>query len=124
MHQTLFLTAKLKEILMTYKQLTQKQRYQIYAFMKAGFTKKQIALEISVHPAIVSRELKRNRGGRGYRPKQAQEMANRRKLGKQKTRVFSHTWKQIESHPSEQWSPEQISGYLKRHHSFLGTRDK
>lgn len=44
---------------MTYKQLTQEQRYQIYAFMKVGFAQKQIAAEISVHPSTVSRELRR-----------------------------------------------------------------
>ena len=95
---------------MTYKQLTQEQRYQIAAFMKAGFTQKQIAQEISVHPSTVSRELKHNRGLRGYRPRQAQLLAERRKLAKQKKRISSQTWETVESHLSEQWSPEQITG--------------
>ena len=100
---------------MTYKQLTQEQRYQIYAFMKAGFTQKQIALEISVHPSTVSRELRRNRGGRGYLPKKAQVMAQNRKQVKPRERISTETWNTVERHLSEQWSPEQISGYLKRH---------
>ena len=100
---------------MAYKQLTQEQRYQIAAFMKAGFNQKQIALEIQVHPATISRELRRNRGLRGYRPRQAQLLADNRKLAKQKKRICARTWRKIESHLSEQWSPEQITGYLKRH---------
>jgi len=48
-----------------YTQLTWEQRYQIYALMKAGFNQTQIASEIGVHKATVSRECHRNRGQRG-----------------------------------------------------------
>ena len=58
-----------------YTQLTQEQRYQIYAFLKAGFLQTEIASEIGVHKSTISREIKRNRGKRGYRPKQAHLMA-------------------------------------------------
>ena len=51
----------------SYTQLTQDQRYQIYAFMKAGFSQNSIATEIGVHKSTVSRELSRNRGQKGYR---------------------------------------------------------
>jgi transposase, IS30 family len=70
---------------MTYKQLTQEQRYQIYAMKKVVFRQKQIALEISVHPSTVSRELERNHGQRRYRPKQAHQKAEERKSAKAKT---------------------------------------
>ena len=56
-----------------YTQLTQEQRYQIHAFMKAGFTQKNMAMEIQVHSSTVSLEIKRNRGQRGYRPIQVQQ---------------------------------------------------
>ncbi len=65
---------------MKYKQLTQEQRYQIYAMNKAGFKQTQIAAEIFVHRSTVSRELRRNQGERGYRPKQAHQKAQERKL--------------------------------------------
>jgi len=52
----------------SYTQLTQDQRYQIYAFMKAGFSLTSIAFEIGVHKSTVSRELSRDRGQKGYRP--------------------------------------------------------
>ena len=54
-----------------YTQLTQTQRYQIYAFLKAGFSQTDIALEIGVHKSTISRGIRRNRGKKGYRPKQA-----------------------------------------------------
>jgi len=53
-----------------YTQLTQEQRYQIYAYMKAGYKQTEVADFIGVHKSTVSRELRRNSGLRGYRPKQ------------------------------------------------------
>jgi len=46
----------------TYTQLTQGQRYQIYALLKMGHRRAEIAGVIGVHKATVSRELKRNHG--------------------------------------------------------------
>jgi IS30 family transposase len=101
---------------MQYSQLTLEQRYQIYAMKKAGFKQNQIAAEISVHPSSVSRELYRNRGRRGYRPKQAHQKARERKLSKAGERILPQTWALVETYLKEQqWSPEQISGYLKLH---------
>jgi IS30 family transposase len=97
----------------SYQQLTQEQRYQIYALQKATFTRTQIAAEIGVHKATVSRELRRNRGARGYRPKQAQQLTTARKLAASAPRITSETWNLVESLLcDEQWSPEQISGWL------------
>ena len=62
-----------------YKQLTQEQRYHISGLLKAGISKSQIALEIGCNRSTIYRELKRNTGKRGYRPKQAQTLANSRK---------------------------------------------
>jgi IS30 family transposase len=101
---------------MAYKQLTLEQRYQIYAMKKAGFKQNQIAEEISVHPSTVGRELCRNAGERGYRPKQAHQKAAERKLTKATERILPPIWKLVETYLIErQWSPEQISGYLKLH---------
>ncbi len=44
---------------MRYSQLTLEQRYQIYAMKKVGFKQNKIAVEISVHPSTVGRELRR-----------------------------------------------------------------
>jgi IS30 family transposase len=109
----LFLTTKSKEALMSYKQLTQEQRYQIYACMKANWSQLEIAHEIGVHPSTVSREVKRNRGCRGYRPKQAQQRTEERKLKHVTSRIPPQTWALIESQLRQDWSPEQAAGWLK-----------
>jgi IS30 family transposase len=96
-----------------YTQLTQEQRYQIYALKKAGFNQTRIATEIGVHKATVSRERCRNRGQRGYRPQQAQELAAARLQLRAKPRIEPQTWRQVERLLAKQWSPAQISGRLK-----------
>lgn len=53
------------------RQLTQDQRYQIHAFLKAGFPQSRIAAELAVDRSTIWREVNRNHGQRGYRPKQA-----------------------------------------------------
>ena len=98
----------------SYQQLTLDLRYQIYAFKKAGFSQTQIAREIGVHKSTISREMRRNKGRRGYRPKQAHLLAQARCQSKQNaTRIKPKTWKRIESLILKDFSPEQVSGYLK-----------
>src|SRR5215210_952951 len=81
--------------------------------MKAGFNQTEIASELGVHKATVSREMRRGRGGRGYRPKQAQELALARLQLRASARIQPQTWQQVEQLLGQQWSPEQISGRLK-----------
>jgi IS30 family transposase len=99
----------------TYRQLTQEQRYQIYALRKTGHSRAEIAVVIGVHKSTVSRELKRNRGGRGYRPQQAQSLAFERRP-KGVPRITAETWLLVEKLLRQDWSPEQISGRLKKEH--------
>ena len=97
----------------TYTQLTQEQRYQISVLLKIGQNQSEIAEVIGKHKSTISREVHRNQGKRGYRPKQAQQMSlNRRK--KAKPRIQGSTWALIESKLQEDWSPEQISDWLKQ----------
>ena len=97
-----------------YQQLTLEERYQIYAFKKAGFNQSQIASEIGISKSTIFRELRRNKGQRGYRPRQAHCLANARRQSKNNaTKIESTTWQKIESLILKDWSPEQISGYLK-----------
>jgi IS30 family transposase len=96
----------------TYTQLTREQRYQIYVLLKAGHNQTEIALFIKVHKSTISRELRRNRGQKGYRPKQAQQFAwNRRK--KARYRIDASAWILIEALIRQEWSPEQVSDWLK-----------
>ena len=43
-----------------YKQLTHKERYQIYALLKEGLNCSEIARNIGYHKSTISREIKRN----------------------------------------------------------------
>lgn len=98
---------------MSYRQLTRDQRYQIYALLKAGHTKTEIALIVSCHKSTISRELWRNRGCKGYRPLQAQAKAQRRRYNSHLARIPPETWQRVELLLRQQWSPEQISGRLR-----------
>ncbi len=70
-----------------YTQLTQGQRYQMEALLKAGHNQIKIATILSIHKSTVSRELRRNQGLRGYRPKQAHVKAMQRRYEKPKTHI-------------------------------------
>lgn len=97
-----------------YKQLTYEQRCQIEVLNKSSFSQTEIAEAIGVSQSCISRELKRNRGERGYRHKQAQLKAEkrRRQIDKQH-KMTPEMIDLIEDKIYKKWSPEQISGRLK-----------
>lgn len=97
------------------RHLTQEDRYDIKAQMDSGKTIEKIAKKLKVHKSTVSRELDRNSGDRGYRPKQAQRKADRRwRAAPKAIKMTSHLKFYITSKIREEWSPEQITGRLKR----------
>lgn len=97
---------------MNYTQLAREQRYQIYALMKAGHNQSQIAIVVGCHKSTISRELRRNRGLKGYRPFQADELAIDRQCEAYRSRIAWKTWLQVELLLRQDWSPEQIAGRL------------
>ena len=97
---------------MPYTQLTQGQRYQIKALLDIGRKQTEIADRLGIHKSTISREVRRNRGQRGYRPKQAHEKALERRRSKVRTHISKETWQLIEMKLELDWSPEQISGWL------------
>ena len=97
---------------MSYAQLAEEQRYQIYALMKAGHRPTKIAAVVGVHKSTISREVRRNRGLRGYRPLQAHQLAVHRRQAKAQCRLTPEHWSLIERLLQEDWSPEQISLWL------------
>ena len=100
-----------------YQQLTYEQRCQIYTLKKTGFSQRAIADEIGTNQSTISRELSRNSGDRGYRYKQAQRAATeRRKAACKVTKMTVSMVSLIESKLRLEWSPEQISGWLKVAH--------
>jgi len=81
--------------------------------MKAGHHQTEIAEMVGVHKSTISRELRRNRGRRGYRPKQAHQLAAARRV-KAKPKIKGEDWAQIEELIRLDWSPEQVSKYLEK----------
>lgn len=92
-------------------------RCQIYALKKRNLSQSAIAHELGISQSTVSRELKRNSGKRGYRYKQAEKKASERKkaASKRRTRkIRGFTLQFVRSKIKAKWSPEQISGHLKK----------
>ncbi len=98
---------------MIYTQLTQEERYQISALLKAEHDQTEIAMILGRNKSTISREIRRNTGLRGYRPKQAQYLADERRQSKVRTHINEGTWLAVEQLINLDWSPEQISLWLK-----------
>ena len=101
-----------------YTHLTQAQRYQISVLLQTETCISEIARIIGCHKSTVSREIKRNKGGRGYRPKQAHSLATKRRVINS-AKITPFGWAYIEHLLGKHYSPEQITGRLKR----LGWQD-
>ena len=98
---------------MNYTQLTRGQRYQISILMKAGYNQTQMAVMLGCHKSTISRELRRNSGLKGYLPGQANRMCCARQCVAFPSRIARTTWQLVEQLLRQDWSPEQIAGYLK-----------
>jgi len=81
--------------------------------MKAEHNQTEIAEILGVHKSTISRELRRNCGLRGYRPKQAHSLAMESQNNRATARISNSTWSSVERLLREDWSPEQISCWLK-----------
>jgi transposase, IS30 family len=111
---------------MRYKQLDYQKRCQIYGLWRAGYNQSEIAKEVGVHKSTISREFKRNIvfvrtsfGDWQYKPNYAQTYAEERHRKKPKQiKLTPHVQDFIQEKVRQDWSPEQISGYAKRHHLF------
>jgi transposase, IS30 family len=108
-----------------YKQLNQAQRYQIEILNKAGKNQKEIAGLIGVSPSTICREIQRNKGQKGYRPKQAQiKTDKRRKEAAKALKMTPALIVLIEVRILMDWSPEQISGWLKNHQGIAISHER
>jgi len=101
---------------MSYYQLTENERYQIYALKKAGHSQKEIAIVLGRSCSTISRELNRNRGLRGYRPRQAHRLATVRRCEAHKAcKVTETVVADIETLIRQELSPQQVVAYLEKH---------
>jgi len=97
----------------SYTQLTREQRYQISALLKMEHNHTEIADLLHVHKSTIGRAINRNRGWRGDRPRQADQKAcDRRKMPR---RIACMPWEEVDVRLRQDWSPEQISGWLNKH---------
>ena len=105
---------------MTYKHLSQEERYQIYILMSAGNSQQQIAELLGRHKSTISREIARNTGGRGYRPRQACLLAQERSLGSRNaSQITAKQWSETVDYLHDQWSPEQIANQVGISHETI-----
>jgi IS30 family transposase len=100
---------------MKYKQLTLKERYHISTLLQRGYTQKEIAEHIGVHPSTISREIRRNWDGctNRYEYTTAHFNTKQRHQCKPKYTVINQrVEKYIRIKLKEGWSPEQIAGRM------------
>lgn len=98
-----------------YKHLTRDERNTIETMRKAQYTLKEIAEVLDRSESTISRELNRNTGRRGYRHKQADELANQRRFESRRREKFtSEVQEAVEYYLREDYSPEQVTGYMRR----------
>ncbi len=95
---------------MSYTQLAQEERYQIYILKKEEYSLTAIAELLGRDKSTISRELRRNRGLKGYRPQQAHNLALGRRYGKAQPRIDQRIWQLVEALIRDEWSPEQVVG--------------
>jgi IS30 family transposase len=88
--------------------------------MKHSMT--EIAEVVGVHKSTVSRELRRNRGKRRYRPQQAHRFSMARRCNT-RHRIIPETWALIDTLIRCDWSPQQISGRLPIEHGIRVSRE-
>lgn len=98
-----------------YAQITQEERY-VIAAMRRRHSIRAIARELGRSPSTISREIARNvKADGGYRAETAGEHTRaRRSRSRRNTRFTAREWAVVERCLRQKWSPEQISGRLRR----------
>ena len=105
---------------MTYHHLLREERYQISALLKEGLNQSQIAVNLMRSKSTISREIARNSGRRGYRPRQACLLAEDRSINSRNARQIEQSdWLSVEIYLKSQWSPEQIAAEVPMSHETI-----
>ena len=102
---------------MRYHQITPKERYTLGLLRRQGCSDAEIARILGRHRSTIGREVRRNSTNYdgAYRPTKAQEYANgRRWTPRRNTRFGPTAWTLVETLLARRFSPEQISGWLRR----------
>jgi IS30 family transposase len=96
--------------------LTFEERRLLYGLKKQGKSPPEIAELTGRHRSTIYRELDRNAGQRGYRPQQAQRLADERRLASRRPHKMDDPEMQryVQDRIEKCWSPEQIAGRVRR----------
>jgi transposase, IS30 family len=103
-----------------YRRVTYTHRCQIHALLQNGFKPTEIAMIVGFDKSTICREIKRNKTGKTYIPDRAQALANKKKiLCRKKSKLDGQLQGLIKEKLALSWSPEQISGRLKKEKKAL-----
>ena len=95
---------------MAYKRVTAEERTHIYRWGQEGQKQREIARRLGAGSGSISREIARNTGLRGYRPKQAHEKAQAQAKRPGPRRFTDEVRADAEARLKEGWTPEIIGG--------------
>ncbi|MGH7521272.1 MAG: IS30 family transposase [Gemmatimonadales bacterium] len=104
---------------MLYHQITAAERYTLGLLRRRGLSPAAIAQLLGRHRSSIGREIQRNRAHSDgtYRPQVADWYARGRRSRSRRNRQFTATdWAQVQELLREDWSPEQVVGWLRRFH--------
>lgn len=98
------------------KHLMFEERQFLYRLQKKAKSNTEIAELMGRHCSTIGRELNRNTGQRGYRPKQAQRLADERRLASRRPHKMAdpETHQYVQERLERYWSPDQIAGRVQR----------
>jgi len=103
---------------MRYRQITFAERYTLGLLRQRGLAPAAIARILGRHRSTVGREVRRNRAHSDgtYRPPLADWYARGRRARSRRNTQFTRAdWARVAALVREDWSPEQIAGWLHRH---------
>ncbi len=108
---------------MSYTHLTLGERYHIQAYISRGYSNKEIAKQLGVHPSTISREIRRNKGDIagtyfGYGAHDKYKKGQQDHARKANLKLTDSTIKLIKKYLKKEYSPEQISATLSIKHSI------
>ena len=95
------------------------EREEISRALACGHSLRQIARDLGRAPSSISREVKRNKGMKKYRAVDAEDRAWRR-ARRRRPCLLAQNFRLrdfVASKLADDWSPQQISGYLRVNHS-------
>ncbi len=103
---------------MSYRQITFEERYTLGLLRRRGLSPAAIARVLGRHRSTILREVRRNRATSDgtYRPQLADWYARGRRSRSRRNRRFpAADLALVRRFLEQQWSPEQVAGYLRRH---------